>query len=100
MFWGALLYPSLMRPVAAGAVSGLVGLLSAVLVSAGALVTAEALCHATGSGVFGICGPYGDGWSINLQLALYACAVFGSPIVGFLIARSAFRKTRRQAAVT
>ena len=65
----------------------LLGGIVAALLFVASIVAKDHLAVATHSGLFGICGPYGDGWSIDLQLLLIAIALFGAPFAGFFAGR-------------
>jgi hypothetical protein len=58
------------------------GILSTAVLSVASVAAARLVASRTSSGLFGICGPYGDDWSINLQLFLFAVAFIGSPVLG------------------
>ena len=79
-----------MKPVAA-VLSVVLGSSAALLSFAGLMATAVALSEITGSGLFGICGPYGDAWSIDVQMVTIAVAVFACPMFGVFVARRMFR---------
>jgi hypothetical protein len=63
----------------------LAALVAPALVALGVFCTGIAaaliLAERTNSGLFGVCGPYGDTWSIYAQLALLGLAFIGSPIL-------------------
>jgi hypothetical protein len=46
----------------------------------------------TKSGLFGICGPYGDDWSIWLQVALLIIGLVGSPLLAVFFGRRIHRR--------
>ena len=72
-------------------------LIGAALVASGVLcagiAVAVTLSAITNSGLFGICGPYGEGWSISAQLALIGAAVLGYPFFAVFT----FLRLRKQA---
>jgi hypothetical protein len=55
--------------------------LVALGVFCGGIAAALILAERTNSGLFGICGQYGDTWSIYTQLALVGLAFIGSPVL-------------------
>jgi hypothetical protein len=63
-----------------------------IATAAAAFWSVGKLSEVTNSGLFGICGPYGDDWSISLQLGLVTVGLVGSPILGILCARRIQRR--------
>jgi hypothetical protein len=81
-----------MRRALAGIVSALAGIAIALAIVTGSFWTLEKLAEVTKSGLFGICGPYGDDWSIWLQLGLIALGLVGSPILAIVCGRRIHRR--------
>jgi hypothetical protein len=75
----------------------LAALIATLLVALGAfcagIAAALILSERTNSGLFGICGPYGDTWSVYTQLVLIGVAFLGSPV----LAISTFLHLRKRA---
>ena len=59
------------------------GLLVCAFTFTVSVFAAQLLSNATNTGFFGICGPYGDGWSLGVQALLLGGGIFGSPVAGF-----------------
>jgi hypothetical protein len=73
----------------------LAALIATALVALGVfcagIAAALLLAERTNSGLFGICGPYGDTWSIYAQLVLIGLAFIASPV----LAMSTFKRLRK-----
>ena len=71
--------------MASGVKGILYSLLPALIVAIGTFSAGVAatlvLSEATHSGLFGICGPYGETWSVSVQLAFLGAAFLGSPVL-------------------
>ena len=72
--------------------SAIVGIGIALVATTAAFWSAGKLSDVTKSGLFGICGPYGDDWSIWLQLGLVVIGLIGSPIVAVVSGRRIHRR--------
>jgi len=68
------------------------GVVITIVIAAASFWSLGKLSEVTQSGLFGICGPYGDDWSRWLQLGLVAIGVVGSPILGVICARRIHRR--------
>jgi hypothetical protein len=81
-----------MRRALAAIVSSLAGIGIALAIVTGSFWALGKLSNVTKSGLFGICGPYGDDWSIWLQLGLLALGLVGSPILAIVCGRRIHRR--------
>jgi hypothetical protein len=63
------------------------GALVAVITITLALGAVVCLSAVTNSGLFGICGPYGDDGSIGAQIFLLAAGLIASPVLGVVFGR-------------
>jgi len=73
-------------------ISALIGIGIALATATAAFWSAGKLSDVTKSGLFGICGPYGDDWSIWLQLGLIVIGLVGSPIIAVVSGRRIHRR--------
>jgi hypothetical protein len=73
-------------------ISAIIGIGTALVTTTAAFWSLGKLSDATKSGLFGICGPYGDDWSIWLQLGLIVIGLVGSPIVAIVSGRRIHRR--------
>ena len=81
-----------MKKALAPILSAVAGIVIALAVVTGSFWALEKLAEVTKSGLFGICGPYGDDWSIWLQLGLIALGLVGSPILAIACGRRIHRR--------
>ena len=73
-------------------VSAVLGIVTALATTSAAFWSIGKLADVTKSGLFGICGPYGDDWSIWLQLGLIVIGLVGSPILAVVFGRVIHRR--------
>ena len=81
-----------MKKIVAVIVSVTAGIVIAFATATGSFWALGRLSQVTKSGLFGICGPYGDDWSIWLQLGLLALGLVGSPILAIVCGRRIHRR--------
>lgn len=81
----------MVRLLRRAAIAAGVSLLSVAILSTSAVLLAAELAKRTNSGLFGICGPYGDDWSITAQLVLFGIAFLAAPFVGLLVLIRTYR---------
>jgi hypothetical protein len=81
-----------MKRALAPIVSAVAGIAIALATVTSSFWALGRLSDVTKSGLFGICGPYGDNWSIWLQLALLALGLVGSPILAIVCGRRIHRR--------
>jgi len=81
-----------MKKPAAVTISAVIGIVTALITSTAAFCSVGKLAEVTKSGLFGICGPYGDDWSIWLQLGLVVVGLVGAPIFALASGRRIHRR--------
>jgi hypothetical protein len=88
--------PSYHQEVRGNDVARLYSVVAGASISVGIFIVAIAammrLADVTNSGLFGICGPYGDDWSIYVQIVLLIVALLGSPIIGVSTGHYIYRR--------
>ncbi|MEA2338049.1 MAG: hypothetical protein QOE82_2056 [Thermoanaerobaculia bacterium] len=72
--------------------SSVAGVVITIAIATAAFWSFGKVSEVTNSGLFGICGPYGDEWSIWLQLTLLVVGLVGSPILGVICGRRIHRR--------
>ncbi len=81
-----------MKKPLAVVISAIIGIGTALATTTAAFWSLGRLSEVTKSGLFGICGPYGDDWSIWLQLGLIVIGLVGSPILAIVCGRRIHRR--------
>lgn len=81
-----------MRRPLAMITSVIIGVGIAVATATAAFWSLGKLSEVTKSGLFGICGPYGDEWSLWLQFGLLVIGLIGSPILAMVCGRRIHRR--------
>ncbi|MEA2325269.1 MAG: hypothetical protein QOE68_228 [Thermoanaerobaculia bacterium] len=81
-----------MKKALAPILSALAGVAIALAIVMGSFWALGRLSDVTKSGLFGICGPYGDDWSIWLQVGLLIIGLVGSPLVAVFLGRRIHRR--------
>lgn len=81
-----------MKKPAAVTISAIIGIATALMTSTAAFWSLGKLAEVTKSGLFGVCGPYGDDWSIWLQLGLIVFGLVGAPILALVSGRRIHRR--------
>jgi hypothetical protein len=81
-----------MKKPAAVTISVVIGIALALITSTAAFWSLGKLADVTKSGLFGICGPYGDDWSLWLQLGLVVLGLVGAPIIALVTGRRLHRR--------
>ena len=81
-----------MRRPLAMMTSVIIGIAIAVATATAAFWSLGKLSEVTKSGLFGICGPYGDEWSVWLQLGLIGLGLVGAPIIAIFFGRRIHRR--------